>query len=609
MIQLLGIQSSIQKNGENQLNALDLLTLGSSILCISFGVMVYTFNRRALLNKVFLATSFFGFLYAFTEVMMWQSSNFASASLWSKMGSIWPFFIVLALHFALVFTGSKWLKNKFAYLLLYLPAVLFLIISLFTDLISAPPIMTYYGYEDFSSNTIVSSISTIWVAALPVLAFILCIRHYRATAEEHQRQQRKLVAIAFGIPVFTYLITNVVFPIAGIDTPNLGHFAILFFTVFVSYGIWKHELFTFDAAVAAENIVAMIPDSLILADMTGKILKVNKRLVKFSGFNKDELIGNSMTKLCTNEMQFTNDLKELAEKRVINNHELTLKTKFGEQKNVLFSGSVVKSKTGRDIGLTCIIHDISELKEMEHRLVKSERLASIGELAGQIGHDLRNPLQAIKNCAYFLIKKENGLTEPGKTMLETIDNAVKDSDRIISSLIDYASDLKLDVSPCTLKSLFSIALSKIEIPNRIEVIDHVLDETEISVDVNKFENVITRIIVNAIEAMPQKGTLELRSTQKDSNIEIAFIDSGVGIPENVLPKVFSPLVTTKAKGMGLGLAICKRIVEAHEGKITVESMEDKGTTFVITLPIKPRIELAVVNNWVITEDSSSIRET
>jgi len=561
-----------------------------------------------LLNKVFLATSFFGFLYAFTEVMMWQSSDFASATLWSKMGSTWPFFVVLVLHFALVFTGSKWLKNKFAYLLLYLPAVLFLIISLFTDLLFAPPIMTYYGYDDFSSNTLLSSISTIWVAVLPVLAFVLCFRHYHATVEENHRQQRKLVAIAFGIPVSTYLVTNVILPLTGINTPNLGHFAVLFFAVFAGYGILKHELFTFDAAMATENIISTIPDSLILADMKGKILKVNKRLVKFSGYNEDELIGNSMTKLCTEEIYFANALKELAEKRVINGYELTLKTKFGDQKNVLFSTSVVKSKTGRDVGLTCIIHDITKLKELERRLVKSERFASIGELAGQVGHDLRNPLTAIKNGAYYLIKREKGLTETGRKMLETIDNAVEDSDRIISCLVDYASDLRLDVSPCTLKSLFSSALQKIEIPKRIEVIDHLLYEPEIFLDVSKVENVITRIIRNAIEAMPQNGTLELRSTQKGSNIEIAFIDSGVGIPANILSKVFSPLVTTKAKGMGLGLAICKRIVEAHEGKIKVKSTEGKGTTFTITLPIKPRIELAVVNEWLTAEASSSAKE-
>jgi signal transduction histidine kinase len=98
------------------------------------------------------------------------------------------------------------------------------------------------------------------------------------------------------------------------------------------------------------------------------------------------------------------------------------------------------------------------------------------------------------------------------------------------------------------------------------------------------EKVFTSIIKNAIDAMPEKGIIQIQSTLKGVNIEISFTDSGVGIPEKILPKLFAPLVTTKAKGMGMSLAICKRIVEAHGGKIGAESSAGKGTTFTINLP-------------------------
>jgi PAS domain S-box-containing protein len=575
------------------MNAFALATLASSVICISLGIVVYSFNRRALLNKVFVITSFFGFVYAFTEVMMWQSSNFENASFWSKMGSIWPFFVVLVLHFALVFTGNKWLKNKLTFLFLYLPAGLLLVASLFTNLIYEPPIVKYWGYDDFTTHTVVSNLSMIWVAVLPVLAFILCSRFYRATSEQNQRQQRKFVAIAFGIPVFTYLVTNVLFPLADIRTPNLGHFAVLFFSIFAGYGILKYELFTFDAALAAENILAMIPDSLVLADMKGKMLRVNKGLVTFLDYGEDELIGKSITKLCAEELQCEGILKELLEKRVINNYELNFKTKLGQEKNVLFSCSVVRSKTGRDIGISCVIHDITNLKHLEQRLVKAERLASIGELAGQIGHDLRNPLTGIKSGAYFLRKKGDGLTEADRQkVLEMMDSAVEDSNRIISSLVDYASDFRLEVSTSTPKSILSNVLTKIQIPSRIEVINNALDEPEIFIDVGKIENVFTRIIRNALESMPQEGILEMQSIQNGEWLNMVFVDSGIGIPENVLPKIFSPLITTKAKGMGLGLAICKRVIDAHGGKISVESAVGKGTTIIVTLPAAPQTELA-----------------
>jgi signal transduction histidine kinase len=207
-------------------------------------------------------------------------------------------------------------------------------------------------------------------------------------------------------------------------------------------------------------------------------------------------------------------------------------------------------------------------------------------------------LTGIKSGAYFLKKKGDKLTEAdSKKFFDIIDNAVEDSNRIISGLIDYASDLHLDLSVCTPKSLLSGALLKVKIPKRIEVRHHLLDEPELLVDARKIEDAFARIIVNAVEAMPEKGVLEIRSILKGSNVEITFADSGVGISADILAKIFSPLTTTKAKGMGLGLAICKRIVDAHGGKIAVESTVGKGTTFAITLPIKPRTELMVVNDW------------
>ena len=574
-------------------------SLCSSLTSAVLGVIVFSLNRRKLLNKLFLLTALAGFYWTFTEFMMWQASSVDVANFWNKMGFLWPFFAVLVLHFSLAYVESNWLKKKTTYLFLYLPAVFFALTDLTTEMINGPVMMEYWGYEDTSPATFIYWISTFWVALLPVLALLLCIVSYIRTNDGAKKQQSKFVTVGFAIPIFAYLVTNIVFPSFAINVPNLGHIAILFFGIFVSYAIVKYELFTFDAAMAAENIISTMPDSLILANMEGKILRVNKRLVNFLGYEESELIGKSIIALCMEKKRCESAIKELAEKRAIRNYELIYKTKFGEEKIVLFSGSVVRSKTRRDIGVTCILHDITERKMMEERLIKAERLASIGELAGQIGHDLRNPLTGIKGGAYFLKMKGDKLTEADiKKISKLIDNAVEDSNRIISALIDYASDLHLEVSMCTPKSLLSGALLKVQIPNRIEVLDRLQEEPEFFADAGKIENVFTRIIANAVEAMPEKGILEIRSILKGSNVEITFADSGVGISADILAKIFSPLTTTKAKGMGLGLAICKRIVDAHGGKIAIESTVGKGTTFAITLPIKPRIEFAVVNDWV-----------
>jgi PAS domain S-box-containing protein len=583
------------------------LSLASSLTSGILGIIVYSINRKRLLNKLFLLTACAGVYWTFTEFMMWQSSNADIAQFWNKMGFLWPFFAVLVINFALVYTESNWLKNKLTYVLLYAPAVIFALTDLTTDLINGPPVMQYWGYEDTvpTGATWMYDLSTFWVALLPTLALLACIVFTFRTKDERKRRQSKFVTVGFAIPIVTYIVTNIGFPAFNIDVPNLGHIAVAFFGGFVGYAIVKYELFTFDAAMAAENIVSTMPDSLVLADMGGKMLRVNKRLVDFLGYVETEVVGRSIVELCVDADQCRSVLRELAEKRITRNFELGFKTKFGEEKHVLFSGSVVHSKTGRDIGITCVIHDITERKQMEERLVKAERLASIGELAGQVGHDLRNPLTGIKGGAYFLRKKGDKLTEADREkILDSIENAVEDSNRIIKSLVEYSRDLSLERDPCTPKSLLSYALSQVQIPDSITLLDHTAAEPELFTDVTKMESVFMSIIQNAVDAITANGTIEVRSMLKDSNVEIAFIDSGVGIPEGVLLEIFSPLTTTKAKGMGLGLAICKRIVDAHGGKIAVESAVGKGTTVIITLLIQPKIEFMVENGWMAPKEAS-----
>jgi PAS domain S-box-containing protein len=574
------------------MNIFVLLSLFASISCLSLGILVYLINRKSTLNKIFLLTSIATFIYSFTTFMMWTSNNFESALLWHKMGTIWPFFVALVLNLALVFTESNWLKNKLNYIILYLPAVSLWLIDLFTYLINGPPIMQSWGYNDVASGTWIYMLSTIWTALLPILAFVLCFKFYRKAKDSSQRQRRKFVTIGFAIPIATFILTNMILRSFNVDIPNLGIVATFFFSIFVAFAIVKYDLFIFDAALAADNILSTMPDSLILADMKAEILKVNEQLVNFVGYSEKELIGESITKLCAIKQEniFNKTLNELKEKKLIRNQELIFQTKSNETRNVLFSGSVVKSKTGRSIGLTCIIHDITEHKNIEARLVKAERLASIGELAGQIGHDLRNPLSGIKNSVYLLKKNSNRLTEIERNkILETINIAVEDSDRIVTSLVEYSSELILEPGQCTPKSLIINALSKIQVPDRINIVNQTTDELKFYSDTRKIEKMLGHIIKNAVEAIPEKGDIQIISQTGDSNVEISVSDSGTGIPDRILPKIFSPLVTTKAKGMGMNLSICKRIAEAHGGKITVESEVGKGTKFTIMLPAKTSI--------------------
>ena len=234
-----------------------------------------------------------------------------------------------------------------------------------------------------------------------------------------------------------------------------------------------------------------------------------------------------------------------------------------------------------------------ELKDSSERLVKAERFAAIGELAGMVGHDLRNPLTAIKNAVYYLDRKQSINMDPKtKEMFKIIDKSVDHANKIIGNLLEYSREIRLEIEECTPKSLIDYILLMVQIPDHIKILDRTQDAPVMWVDTNKIERVFINLIKNAIDAMPQKGTLEIRSRQTGENVEFTFTDTGSGMTEQTKAKIFTPLFTTKAQGMGFGLAICRRIVETHNGKIDVETTLGIGTTFIITLPVEQEIKIA-----------------
>jgi PAS domain S-box-containing protein len=249
-----------------------------------------------------------------------------------------------------------------------------------------------------------------------------------------------------------------------------------------------------------------------------------------------------------------------------------------------------------------------QLKQTQAKLVKSERLATIGELAAMVGHDLRNPLTGIMGAAYYLKTKHGTeVGAKGKEMLEIIENAINYSNKIINDLLEYSRDLKLKLTETTPKAMLQSALSLLEVPEKIQIIDATKDKPMVKADTEKIRNVFVNIIQNAIDAMPEGGTLTIKSRKAKGTLEIAFKDTGAGMSEEALSKLKGgvPLFTTKSKGMGFGLPICRRLVEAHGGKISVESMAGKGTTVTVTIPVNSEPVDEGEEKWIFSESMLS----
>jgi PAS domain S-box-containing protein len=580
------------------MNVYTWLLLLSSIVSVSLGILVYFLNRKAWINRLFALLTFCTAYWAFTEFMMRQSSTVAEADLWNKAGFLWPFTVAILLQFSLVFTDNSWAKRRLSSLLIYSPALFFSFIELTTNLISGPAVANIWGYVYTNpTNSVLFIISMGWASGLAFLSLFLCGRYYYRSKDKYRRAQAKFVTLGLLIPIAAYISTDIVNPYFGVNIPDLGNVSAMFWGVFVAYAVLKYELFILNPALAADKIIDTMPDSLILADTKGKILQVNQSLLDSFGYSKKDLVGQSVTTLFESPAEGESVLAALAKSKMIKISEHKFVTRSGEIRFVTFSGSVVSSGRGQDLGFTCVIHDLTPLKQIQDKLIKSERLASIGELARQVGHDLRNPLFGIKIGAYYLRKKGAACSDADRnSMLQIIDKAVEDANRIINDLLEYSSELHLDLRKCSFQSVISKVLSNINAPANIEVANDGEDCLFMADDL-KLERAFSIIVKNAFDAMPKGGTLTVRCFRDGSAVKFQFTDSGVGISDEVLSRIFSPLNTTKAKGMGLSLAICKRIVEAHGGMVAVESRVNVGTTFTITLPVKPELEFEANSGW------------
>lgn len=281
------------------------------------------------------------------------------------------------------------------------------------------------------------------------------------------------------------------------------------------------------------------------------------------------------------------DITEIVEKQV-QNRMLALESQLQEEKrnsdefkkmleqNLKKFNSLEKSLKGQKLVLE------SEVREKTEKLIQAERLSAIGELASRLAHDLKNPLSVVKGTAQLIKVTNKNLDELTLKRIELIERAIFRMTHQIDGVLDYVKETPLVMNqPSSLNETIISALQTLLIPTNI-TINFPKDDMVLLCDSHKMQIVFSNIILNSIQSIgTAKGTINIRTKKKQNRVEIRIEDSGPGISDQLLGKIFDPLVTTKQEGTGLGLASCKSIVEQHKGTI---SASNKPTTFTISLP-------------------------
>jgi len=248
----------------------------------------------------------------------------------------------------------------------------------------------------------------------------------------------------------------------------------------------------------------------------------------------------------------------------------------------------------------------SQLVEVQEELVRKEKLAILGQMSGSVGHELRNPLGVMGNAVYFLRMVLSEADETVHEYLGIIAAEVQNSQRIIGDLLDFARTKPPRRAAIGVSDLIGQGLENLAIPENVKLSVEIAQALpRVSVDPQQIGQLLQNLVMNAVQAMPDGGSVriggrEIRNFRFEAAslesgtrspipegdfVEISVADTGEGIASENMKKLFQPLFTTKPKGIGLGLVVCKNLAEANGGRIEVESERGKGTTFAVLLPV------------------------
>jgi len=354
-----------------------------------------------------------------------------------------------------------------------------------------------------------------------------------------------------------------------------------------------------DVSLYSRSLIEASLDPLVTISAEGKITDVNQATELATGCSREELIGSDFSDYFTEPEKAKIGYKQVFSEGFVRDYPLAIKHKSGKITEVLYNATIYTNEAGEMQGVFAAARDVTELKKAEEqaqesakKLKDSERLAAIGATAGMVGHDIRNPLQAITGDLYLAKTELAALPENEQKIsaLESLDEIEHNIDyinKIVADLQDYARPLNPRAQETNIKTVFDEILSKNGIPKNINVTVDIDGKAEkIMADPDYIKRVAANLTLNAVQAMPDGGKLTIRAycDKQTNDIVITVKDNGVGIPENIKPKLFTPMMTTKSKGQGFGLAVVKRMTEGLGGTVTFESTEGKGTTFIVRLP-------------------------
>lgn len=345
-----------------------------------------------------------------------------------------------------------------------------------------------------------------------------------------------------------------------------------------------------DTSAMADEVVSGLPAGLIVTDHHGVILLANPAALSITAMTEADLVGRPAADVLPENLAGQVSSGDSHERVTEKEIECTFSGKGVVPLSV--SSAAIVNEDGIWVGSLVIFRDLTEIMGLRREMQRKEKLAAIGELAAGVAHEIRNPLSSVKGMAtYFKNRFENDTeaAEAAKVMVEETDRL----NRVINELLEFARPSQIHARPADINEVLehSVRLTGRDAESRgIGItVRKGKDLPEALIDADRFLQCLLNLYGNAIQAMEEGGEIQVESKRsEEGGIRVRIADTGSGIRQEDLVRIFDPYFTTKPSGTGLGLAIVHKIVEDHGGRITVHSTPDKGTEFLIDLPSSGR---------------------
>jgi len=338
------------------------------------------------------------------------------------------------------------------------------------------------------------------------------------------------------------------------------------------------------------EVVANMANGLISIDSEGKIVSFNLLALELLDIEESKAQGMDLTKVL--DFELSGIQNTLINCVPVLDFEVYQQHEPGEMVPLALSATPIKNGKGGCNGAVIVLRDLREIKLLQEKVKRSEKLAAIGELAAGVAHEIRNPLSSIRGFAQFLrhsLKDKPQEKEYAETMVTEVDRI----NRVVTDLLTFARPMTVEMSPTDITELIEHSIRLVEadaLSRDVNIQMNISDLTKLPLDANQITQALLNLLLNALQTLPPKGNIEIGAelNASDSRLHLWVKDDGPGIPGTQIEKIFEPFYTTREKGTGLGLSIVHKIVENHNGELRVDSPPigmPRGCCFSIMLPI------------------------